>query len=113
MIASNQKRRATVKARARTNRAASRINRRGNGTLATHCIAAGLAPKEARSVAGTLRKKAKELGITGRTARIHAGRHMRSDCRRYTPAEVARIAVIYRPRKAAYKAAAARLALAA
>lgn len=38
---------------------------------------------------------------------------MRGDCRRYTPAEVARIAVAYRPRKPAYKLAAAKLALAA
>jgi len=37
----------------------------------------------------------------------------RRTCTRYTPAEVARIAVIYRPRKPAYKTAAARLALAA
>jgi hypothetical protein len=35
------------------------------------------------------------------------------DCRRYTPTQVAALAVIYRPRKSAYKDAAARLALAA
>jgi hypothetical protein len=35
------------------------------------------------------------------------------DSRRYTRAEVAQAAVVYRPRKAAYKDAAARLALAA
>lgn len=113
MLSSTRTRRAVVKARARQTRAAARINRRGTGTLATHCMAAGLPPREARSVAGTLRKTAKKLGITGTPARIHAGRHMRSDCRRYTPAQVAAIAVKYRPRKPAYKIAAARLALAA
>ncbi|WP_030168984.1 hypothetical protein [Streptomyces sp. NRRL S-813] len=113
MIQSNRTRRAQLKARTRQTHAAARIARRGTGTLASHCLAAGLAPREARSVAGTLRKKAKELGITGAPARIHAGRHMRNDCRRYTPTQVARIAVAYRPRKPAYKLAAARLALAA
>lgn len=113
MIASNRTRRATLKARTRTTRAQARIRRNGVGTLASHCMAAGLAPKEARSVAGTLRKKAKELGITGQAARIHAGRKMRGDCRRYTPAQVARIAVVYKPRKPAYKVVAAKLALAA
>ena len=112
MIQSNRTRRATLKARARTTRAASRIRRNGAGTLASHAMAAGLAPREARSVAGTLRKTAAKLGITGQTARIHAGRHMR-DARRYTPTEVAHIAIAYRPRKPAYKVVAARLALAA
>lgn len=113
MIQSNRTRRAQLKARARTTRAAARIARRGTGTLASHAMAVGLAPREARSVAGTLRKTAAKLGITGTPARIHAGRHMRDDCRRYTAAEVALIAIHYRPRKPAYKLAAARLALAA
>ncbi|MFF0166796.1 hypothetical protein [Streptomyces prasinus] len=113
MLSSNRTRHAELRARARTTRAAARIRRNGVGTLASHCMAAGLAPKEARSVAGTLRKTAKTLGITGIPARIHAGRKMRGDCRRYTPAQVARIAVKYRPRKPAYKLAAAKLALAA
>ncbi|MEZ3180782.1 hypothetical protein KYY02_19440 [Streptomyces pimonensis] len=113
MIRTSRARRAELRNRARTTRAAARIRRRGTGTLTTHCIAAGLTPREARSVAGTLRKKAKELGINGTPARIHAGRKMRNDCRRYTPTQVARIAIAYRPRKPAYKTAATRLALAA
>ena len=113
MIRSNRIRRATLKARARTTRAAARIRRRGAGTLATHCMAQGLSPREARSVASTLRKTAAKLGITGIPARIHAGRQIRTDCRRYTIADVARIALAYRPRKPAYKTVAARLALAA
>jgi hypothetical protein len=111
--AAAQHRRAVIRQRTRTQRAASRIERRGNGTLASHCIAQGLAPKQARLVAGTLRKKAAELGIAGQAARIHAGRRMRNDCRRYTPAQVAQIAMVYKPRKPAYKLVAARLALAA
>lgn len=113
MIRSNRIRRQVVKARATATRAAARIARRGTGTLAAHCLAVGLTPKAARSVAGTLRKTAKTLGITGIPARIHAGRKMRGDCRRYTPAQVARMAVQYRPRKPDYKLAAAKLALAA
>lgn len=97
---------------ARTNRAAARIHRRGNGSLATHVIATGIGPREARSVAGTLRKKAAELGITGVEARVHAGRRMRTT-HRYTIAEVGVIAAAYRPRKPAYKLAAARMTRAA
>ena len=109
---SSRQARRTIRTRTRTHRAASRINRRGNGSLTTHCIAAGLTPKEARTVASSLRKNANKLGITGTPARTHAAGRMR-DSRRYTRAEVAQAAVVYRPRKAAYKDAAARLALAA
>jgi hypothetical protein len=112
MNASSRQARQTIRTRTRTQRAAARINRRGNGSLTTHCIAAGLTPREARTVASSLRKNATKVGITGTFARTHAAGRMR-DCRRYTPAEVAAIAVIYRPRKPAYQAAAARLALAA
>ncbi|MFF9309933.1 hypothetical protein ACF1BS_03390 [Streptomyces sp. NPDC014748] len=112
MLSSNRRRRATIKARARTTRAAARIRRRGTGTLASHAIAQGLAPRDARSMVTTLRKVAAKLGVAGTPARIHAGRHMR-DCRRYTVADVARIAAAYRPRKPAYKIAATKLALAA
>lgn len=113
MIAANRTRRATLKARTRTQRAASRIARRGNGTLATHCIAAGLGVKEARTVAGSLRKNAAKAGVTGQAGISYSKNVKAHGCTRYTPAEVAAIAVIYRPRKPAYKAAAAKLALAA
>ncbi|MER6249407.1 hypothetical protein [Streptomyces griseorubiginosus] len=112
MKASSREARREIRNRTRTQRAAARINRRGNASLTTHCIAAGLTPKEARTVASSLRKATVKLGITGTAARTHAARRMR-DCRRYTPAQVAQAAVVYRPRKAAYKDAAARLALAA
>lgn len=112
MNASSRKAARTLRDRTRTQRAAARINRRGTASLATHVIAQGLAPKAAASVAGTLRKKTRELGLTGTTARVHAGRRMRTTTR-YTPAQVALAAALYRPRKAEYKTAALRLALAA
>jgi hypothetical protein len=112
MNARNRQARHELRNRTRTQRAASRINRRGAASLTTHCLAAGLTPKEARTVASSLRKAATKLGIDGIAARTHAAGRMR-DSRRYTRAEVAQAAVVYRPRKAAYKDAAARLALAA
>jgi hypothetical protein len=113
MIATNRTRRATLKARTRTQRATAKIRRQGVATLATHCIAAGLGIKEARTVAGSLRKNADKAGVTGTTGTSYAKRIPARTCTRYSPAEVARIAVIYRPRKPAYKNCAARLALAA
>lgn len=98
--------------RTRTHRAAAKIRRNGAGTLATHCIAAGLAPREARTVASSLRKNAAKAGVTG-TPSVSYTHGRARQCTRYTPVEVAAIAVIYRPRKPAYKTAAARLALAA
>lgn len=109
---SSRQARQTIRTRTRPQRAAGRIARRGNGSLTTHCMAAGLTPKEARTVASSLRKAATKLGITGTPASTHAGGRMRT-CRRYTRAQVAALAVTYRPRKAAYKDAAHRLALAA
>lgn len=99
--------------RTRTQRAASRIAQRGNGTLAAHCIAVGLGVKEARSVAGSLRKNVAKAGVTGQAGISYSKNVKAHGCTRYTPAEVARIAAIYRPRKTTYKVAAAKLALAA
>jgi hypothetical protein len=110
--ASARKSRRILRDRARSNRAAARINRRGNGSLTTHAIAQGLTARDARSLVGTLRKEIKKLGIAGTEERVHAGRQMRTT-HRYTPAEVALAAANYRPRKAAYRIVAARLALAA
>ncbi|MEU1800857.1 hypothetical protein [Streptomyces sp. NPDC019937] len=104
--------RRTIRQRATANRAHARIARRGNASLTTHAIAAGLPTRAARSVASTLRKTATELGVTGTQHRVHAGRRMRTTTR-YTPAQVAVLAAAYQPRKPAYKVAAARLALAA
>lgn len=112
MIAANRTRRATLRQRTAQHRAAAKIRRTGNGTLTQHCIAAGLPIREARSVAGSLRKNATKARVAGVAGTSYTKGRART-CTRYTPAEVAAIAVIYRPRKPAYKAAAARLALAA
>lgn len=113
MNASSRTARHTLRQRSATTRAAAKIRREGTATLATHAIAAGLTPREARSVASSLRKNATKAGVTGQTGISYAKNIKAHTCTRYTPAEVARIAVIYRPRKAAYKVCAARLALAA
>lgn len=112
MIRSNRTRRQVVKARSIATRAAARIGRRGSGTLASHAMAHGLSHRDAASMVGTLRKVAAKLGVVGATGRVHAGRRMR-DCARFTPQQVAVIALNYKPRKPAYKVVAARLALAA
>ncbi|MEV4975489.1 hypothetical protein [Streptomyces scopuliridis] len=104
--------RQTIRTRTRTQRAAARIARRGNGTLTTHAIAAGLTPSEARSVAGSLRKAAAKLDIHGEAGVSRTKGRARA-CTRYTRQQVAAIAVVYRPRKPAYRLAATRLTLAA
>ncbi|GHH30189.1 hypothetical protein [Streptomyces rubradiris] len=112
MISANRTRRAILRARRTQHQAAAKIRRQGTGTLATHCLAAGLPVREARSVAGSLRKNATKAGVTG-TPSVSYTHGRARQCTRYTPAEVARIAVIYRPRKPQFKAARARLTLAA
>ncbi len=113
MIATNRSRRATLKTRTRQARATAKIRRHGVATLATHCVAAGLGIREARTVASSLRKNAAKAGVTGTPGISYAKNAKARTCTRYTPAQVAAIAVIYRPRKPAYKTVAARLALAA
>jgi hypothetical protein len=112
MKASSRQARQTIRTRTRTQRAAARINRRGTGTLTTHAIAAGLTPREARSVASSLRKAATKLDIHGQAGVSRTKGRLRT-CTRYTRAQVAVIAVVYRPRKEAYRLAATRLVLAA
>jgi hypothetical protein len=112
MIAANRTRRATLRQRRQQTSAHGCIRRTGTGTLATHCIAAGLGVKEARTVASSLRKNAAKVHVTG-TPSVSYTHGRARQCTRYTPAQVARIATVYRPRKPVYKVAAARLALAA
>lgn len=112
MNANARQARHAIRTRTRTQRAASRINRRGTGTLASHAIAAGLTPSQARTVASSLRRAATKLGIHGEAGISYAKGRART-CKRYTRHEVAVIALAYRPRRAEYKACAARLALAA
>jgi hypothetical protein len=98
--------------RTRTQRAAAKIRREVAATLTTHVIAAGLPVREARTVASSLRKNAAKAGVAG-TPSVSYTHGQRRACTRYTVREVAAIAAIYRPRKPAYKVAAARLSLAA
>lgn len=101
-----------IKARSTATRSSCKIARRGNGTLASHVLATGATAKEARSIAGSLRKSADKLEISGE-AGVSFRKGAARKCTRYTVAEVARIAAVYRPRKPEYKIVAARLALAA
>ncbi|WP_247594093.1 hypothetical protein [Streptomyces sp. S816] len=112
MNANTRTARRTLRDRTRTHRAAAKIRRTGVGTLTTHCVAAGLPVREARTVAGSLRKNAVKANATGTPGVSYTHGRARA-CTRYTAAEVARIAVVYRPRKPQFKIAAARLALAA
>ncbi|QKW31431.1 hypothetical protein HUT11_35295 (plasmid) [Streptomyces seoulensis] len=112
MNASSRQARQSIRNRTRTQRAAARITRRGTGTLTTHAIAAGLTPRQASSVASSLRKAATKLGITGQAGIAYRKGRARA-CTRYTRAQVAALTVVYRPRRADYQACAARLALAA
>jgi hypothetical protein len=112
MIRTSRSRRAEVKARSIATRAASRIARRGTGTLASHCLAVGLTRSEASSVAGSLRDKAAKAGVAGITGRAFRKGAARP-CTRYSRADVAVLVALYRPRKPAYRLAAAKLALAA
>lgn len=112
MLAANRTRHATLRQRRQQTRAQSRIRKNGRASLATHGIAAGLTPGQARTVAGSLRKAAAKLGIDGQACTIFKAGRARHGYR-YTPSQVAILAATYRPRKAAYKLAAAKLALAA
>jgi hypothetical protein len=112
MTARSRTERAALRARGRAHRAAACIRRTGAGTLATHALAAGLAPREARSVAGALRSAAKRLAVTG-TAGISYTHGRARTCTRYTTAAVARIAAAYRPRLPQYRAARQHFLLAA
>lgn len=108
MIATTRTARRTLKTRSATTRAQAAITRRGEATLTTYAVAAGLPIKAARSVAGSLRKAAAKLHLTGTQHRTHAARRMRTSTR-YTPAAVLLMLGLYRPRLVAYRAAAARL----
>lgn len=63
-------------------------------------------------MAGSLRKAAVKLGITGLAGTAYRKGAARA-CVRWTRAQVAVIALAYRPRRDLYKQAAARLLLAA
>lgn len=104
-------RRATIAARSAATRARASITRRGEASLTTYAVSAGLPIKAARSVAGSLRKAAAKLHLTGTQHRVHTAGRMRTSTR-YTPAAVLLMLGSYRPRLVAYRAAATRLSFA-
>lgn len=108
MKPSSRQARRMIADRTRAQRAQSRIARRNVGSLVTHAISVNLAPKDARSAAGSMRTVAKRLGITGTPVRVHAAGRMR-DGHRYTPGQVAAICLAWKPRKPAFKTARAQL----
>lgn len=108
MNARSRQARRTIAARSTASRAQAAIRRNGEASLATYGISAGLGIKAARSVAGSLRKAAVKLALTGSQHRTHAAGRMRNSSR-YTPAQVLLMLGVYRPRLSAYRAAATRL----
>src|SRR5688572_20450419 len=100
--------RRVLRDRTRSNRASARLTRRGVGSLATHVMAAGATRKEASTVASSLRKSVAKLAIVGTVGRTYS-EHKSPTVTRYTTAQVAAAAKLYRPRKAEYKAIAARI----
>lgn len=96
--------RRTLADRIRSQRAASRIRRSGRGTAAVHALAVGLAPKQAATVAQALRRNAAKASCTG-AAGTAFRKGNKVACTRYTRAEMARAAKLYRPRVEAFQAA--------
>ncbi|MFF8716185.1 hypothetical protein ACF07T_32840 [Streptomyces sp. NPDC015184] len=98
----------------RTARAVLRDRARANRphSLASHVIARGETAETAKSIANGLRTAAKKLGLAGkegRTRRTVDGRGRLRKVIRYTATQFAAALAAYRPRKAAYVAARARL----
>ena len=109
-----------MNAKARTARQAIRTRRRANRkhAISTFVRKAATDTAAVKGVTAALRKTARDLRQAGRlgkvqtrTEKVAAG--VVGPVYRYTAAQIARIAAAYRPRKAEYKAVAARLALAA
>ncbi|MFE5037083.1 hypothetical protein [Streptomyces sp. NPDC056683] len=108
----NRTARRIVRERAAATRLARSI-RRGR-SLKTHALAAGIDAKTADGVAGGLRSVAKRLGVQPvKVARTHRDADRLRKSYRYTPAQVAVLRANYKPRKAEYVDAVARMALAA
>lgn len=99
---------ASLRDRTRANRANAKIRRNGGGTMTEHCVAQGLRKKQARSMGGSLRRNAKELGLQGAPDTFFRNGAKR-DGARYTEDQVGLVALVYRPRLEAYKLVAAEL----
>lgn len=104
---------ATLRRRTAATRLTASCRRRPR-SLTTHLIAAGVDRTTASGCASGLRTAAKRAGITPalttRTRRtVHGGRARTRLVHRFTRAQAVQAATVYRPRKAEYKAAVARL----
>ncbi|MFG3287315.1 hypothetical protein ACGF3G_00635 [Streptomyces sp. NPDC048179] len=115
MIKSSRDRRNVTRERAAATRLAASIRRGRARSIATHAIAAGIPAETAKGVAGGLRTVAKRLGVQP----VRVVNNRRNDRNpgevrhHYTPAQVAVLRANYKPRKAEYVDAVARMALAA
>lgn len=108
----NQRSRAArniVKAR----RAAARDHKAGRHTLASHAIQAGLDESTASGVAGALRAKAKQIGVTGFTTfmvrRTEGVARPVKGGRRFTVSQFRTLVQAYKPRAARFVEARAAL----
>jgi thiamine pyrophosphokinase len=97
-----------------------RNRRRANQkrTITTHVAKTTTDTATAKAVTAALRKTARTLRQAGQLGKVqtrisHVTATVVGPVYRYTAAQIALIAAAYRPRKAEYKAVAARLALAA
>lgn len=104
MLKATRTARQILRHRAATTHAAARIRRNSEASLTTYGISAGLPIKAARSVAGSLRKAAAKLHLTGTQHRVHTAGRMRTSTR-YAPAQVAQMLALYKPRRVEYIAA--------
>lgn len=116
MIKVSRLRRRIVRERAATHRFVRSLYK--GRSIATHLAFAGVEDAETiKGAANGLRSVAKRIGVepvkVARTHRTADGRSPRlRKVNHYTPAQVARIAAAYKPRKAEYKAALVLLVLA-
>lgn len=116
MIKASRLRRRIIRERAATHRFVRSLYR--GRSLATHLAFAGVEDAEViKGTAAGLRSAAKRTGVkpvkVARTHRTADGRSPRlRKVNHYTPAQIARIADAYKPRKAEYKAALVLLVLA-
>jgi hypothetical protein len=106
------KARRVLRERTAANRLTSSLKR--GRALKTHAIAVGIAGKVADGIADGLRSVAKRLGVKPvKVTRTHRSADRLRKAYHYTPEQVARLRVAYRPRKAEYREAIAAWALAA
>ncbi|GAA2732156.1 hypothetical protein [Streptomyces nogalater] len=115
MIKHSRIARRVIRERSAATRLVNALRRGRARSIATHAIAAGVPAETAKGVASALRTVAKRLDVKPvRTVNNRRnGRHPGKVRHHYTPAQVAVLRAHYKPRKAEYVDAVARMALAA